>query len=398
MNWRLRKLVNRTRTWIKPGFFLLLMLGPYLAIEGLYSWWRFVRHLGMADLESLRQIRDLIMALMVAVAGFLRSKTNHPLHWSEYGRWLARTPWKLPKPLPLGPVHLSWADILFVLIVAVALHDPTINLVRIPALFLFAYLCGVCGSLWRTGVKEYAYFLAFGLGFFVRLTPDPWTSAALAVALYVPAWFGLRRSFARFPWSIKQTPANREPQPIKPTRSTDLNEWIKQRRPKMLGWPYDLLKPEKAKDGINPLDGTLLSALLAWWIYAVMSLIDPEPRQGLLSLALCLVPLIAAGTRLTLYTQNFHSPMNGWGRFLTWRWLIPSYDRALAAPFFTIAISWSTFWFIWRFTINPLVVAPIAIGCAVLVSLNVGPTLHEWRLTGNHRIAPKYNKMTHFRL
>ncbi len=397
MNAPVRKFVNRARTWVKPGFFLPLMFLAYLFLEVLYAWMRGHDHAGMAELESIRQFRDSVFVALVVVAGFLRAKTNHPLHWGDYGRWLARTPWKPPKPLPLGPVHLSLADIVFVVVVALALHNPTINLVRLPSLFLFAYLSGSCGSLWRTGAKEYAYILAFGLGLFVRLLPDPWTSAALAVGLYVVAWFGLRRSFARFPWSIKLVHANREP-PIKFTPSTDLREWATQRRPKTLGWPYDLLKPCASQDAISPLDGTLLSALLAWWIYAVMALVDPDPRQGFLFMLLFGVPVSAAIARLKLYTENYHSPMSGWGRLFTLRWIIPTYDRVFVAAFLTLAMPWLAGWFIWHFGVNLLLAAPIAIGCAVLIALNMGPTLNEWRLTGNHRVAPRYNKTTHFRL
>jgi hypothetical protein len=36
----------------------------------------------------------------------------------------------------------------------------------------------------------------------------------------------------------------------------------------------------------------------------------------------------------------------------------------------------------------PKIVLPVGVSLMSLISLNMGPTMKRWRLTGNHRIAP----------
>src|SRR5262249_22256928 len=54
-----------------------------------------------------------------AMDGLHRVGTFHPLG-TDYGRWLATTPWTSRKPLPLGPVHLAGQDALLLLLVLAA--------------------------------------------------------------------------------------------------------------------------------------------------------------------------------------------------------------------------------------------------------------------------------------
>src|SRR5262245_27308419 len=54
--------------------------------------------------------------LIFGVVGYAvwRAIAYHPLFRPSYRTWLAGTPWKIPKPLPLGPIHLVPQDVLLV--------------------------------------------------------------------------------------------------------------------------------------------------------------------------------------------------------------------------------------------------------------------------------------------
>lgn len=398
MNRFLRSLLNRGRTWVKPRWFLISMILVYIAFEATYAYVRWFGNGRQFELEMILSERDVAIFFFVAAAGFLRGRANHPLYWADYGRWLARTPWRPPKPLPLGPVHLALSDLLFNLIVVLALDGSSFNLLCVPLLFLTGYLLVVCASLWRTGIHVYAYILAFGLGLVIRLWSNHWDAAAAAVILYLPASLGLRKSLLGFPWGRSMLPAVREPRPRSAARN-DLHARLAQNGPKSLGWPFDSLRPGLPADSIHPRHGTLLSALLAWWIYVIAAPLEIEFQRGLLIMCLIAFPFAMAVVRLKHYTDSYHSPISPWGRLLTFRWIIPGYDKVVAAPLLAEAISWvALLCFIWDLQLEPLLVAPIGIACASLITLNMGPTLREWQHTGKHRLAPKYTTMTHFRL
>ncbi|HEX3997820.1 MAG TPA: hypothetical protein VHX65_04660 [Pirellulales bacterium] len=394
--WRI--LQNRVRTWIQPRLFLQLMALTYVISEGFMAYERWFDHLRPVDLEPIVACRDVLVLGFVFFAGVLRAKTNHPLFWIDYGRWLARSPWRLPKPLPMGPVHLAISDVVFNLIVMALLHDTAFNLVRVPLLFLIGYLGVACAGLWRTHVKAFAYILAFGLGFVARVWLNPWIAIEAAAVLYPVASMGLWRSLRKFPWSISIAPSELAA-PIKLTMSIDLNQWMAQQRPKTLGWPFELLRPEYPETGIQPGDGMLLSLLLGWWLYAVTAQMEDIARRPLLYLALIIIPASMSVVRLQRYTYFCHSPINSWGRLFTLRWIIPGYDKVFVAPLLTAAVPGIVIvWIVKNPAVEPLAVVPVAIALASMAALNLGPTLHAWRYTGQHRMAPRYASATHLRL
>jgi hypothetical protein len=181
--------------------------------------------------------------------------------------------------------------------------------------------------------------------------------------------------------------------------STDLGQWIAQQRTGSLGWPFDLLQPDQPSRAIDWREGMVVSLLLGWCAYAITAPMDHHPQRDLLYIFLYVISLCMAVTRLKRYTDNYRSPINSWGRLLTFRWIIPGYDKVLVAPLLALAIPWVAFgWLIAVIGLDPLAVVPVAIACVSIVTLNSGPTLLNWRHTGNHRIAPKYNSITHLQL
>jgi hypothetical protein len=389
--------LNRLRTWITPYWLLPTGILLYVLFEVADFIMRWSGRFAAPDLFAVLYVRDEFAVVFIAFAGLLRAQTNHPFFWQEYGRWLARTPWQSPKPLPFGPIHLGWTDLAFIGIAALALHNPTFDLLRIPLVFLTGYLLAICVGLWRTGTKVWAYILSFGLPLVVRLWDYPLDATAVVTILYIPAFVGIQQSLKEFPWSISLLPPSRDP-PTKTAANKEINELLGIERPKKLGWPFDHLQPHPADIGIHPRDGALASALLGWWIYCFTTPLELRLRLMLLQMAMVL-PVWMVIARLAIYVVAYQPPINVWGRLWTFRWIIPSYDKVFVAPLLTLLVPWGAFYvFVVRMQLDPLLVVPVTLGCALLATLNMGPTMHKWRLIGNHRIAPKYQTLTHFRL
>jgi hypothetical protein len=374
---------NPIRTWVRPAWFLPLMLAGYVATEAPYVWLVLWKQVALGP-EILRP-RDAFLLIWCAAFGALRALSLHPLAWPPYGQWLARTPWQLPKPLPLGPLHLTPRDGVLLGLVMLSMHDAHVSLLRVPLIFLFVYLVALCWTLAFTGCKAYAYAIAFGLGLAGRFWFDPITSLALAVLVYGLGHVGRRQSLRGFPWSKPWLTSSAEP----PLSGTAIEKRLLQMQVK-LGWPFDYM-PRQASAGISVLDGTLVSLLAGWWLYCVLgNPIGPEARHFIFGLV-TFGAFAAIGIRLHLYCQNYRSPINFWGRLLTLRWIVPGYDKVFVTPIAAVILCTLSFglpgaWLPDIQTSGPCVVSLIA-----FVLLVGGPTLEEWRHTGRHRIVPTSN-------
>lgn len=396
----IRFLSGRIRTWVWPSWYPALMVAFYLAYELMFVYLRWRWNFSEDDLREFRSQRDGLALFLVAVAGALRAGSFHPLLWTLYGRWLARTPWRVSKPLPLRTVHLTLGDIVFLGVVALLLlHGNYFTLLRVPLLFLAGYLAVVGASLLTTDTEAYGYAIVFGLGLVVRLWMNPWAALAVAALLYPIAYFGLLDSLARFPWSKPELLSTREA-PLKATAPTPGRGKATNAAGSMaLGWPFDLLRPNQPDTGIGRWDGAAISLLLGWWVYAILANpLEPELRRMIVGLGSLLFPMSLAFVRILRYCLNFSSPINLLGRVFTSRWIIPGYDKVFVAPILAIAVSAIGEWLIAGMGCDQLVVVPIVVASAAMLILNLGPSFQDWRHTGNHRISPRYNSRTHFRL
>ena len=73
----------------------------------------------------------------------------------------------LEQPLPLGPVHLAWADVVVAAVVLLLAHHTIIGYPVFLLSFLFAFL-GLLGlTFWWTGPWPYGYAIAFGVALVV---------------------------------------------------------------------------------------------------------------------------------------------------------------------------------------------------------------------------------------
>jgi hypothetical protein len=76
------------------------------------------------------------------------------------------------------------------------------------------------------------------------------------------------------------------------------------------------------------------------------------------------------------------------GRIFTLRWIIPGYDQVFIAPIFSLAAT-----ILWclagdRMDWPASTVIPVGMFLTLFLTMGMGPSLAEWRLTGQHRLSP----------
>jgi hypothetical protein len=392
----IRRLLGRLAMLYRPWWMLPAMIVGYLMIEAPYVWLIWYEGVPIAQAGELARTRDGLLFMAALFYGGYRVLSYHPLYWTEYGRWLARTPWRAPKPLPLGPLHIALRDVALVAAMMLLMHNPYFNVIYVPFCFLLGYLALLCASYWQTGTMAQGYVIAFGLGLALRLVRLPWIGLGVLAALYPVAILATRQSLNGFPWSktsllVLERSRRVRHQSVRIVSFPQI----------LLGWPFGVIQPSGEIPGIRHRDGVLVSLLIGWWAYCISSL-NQSVEEGL-KVLLFIAPILTIGTaigRLAIYCLNHRPPINILGRLLTLRWIIPSYDKVFVAPLGVITLSALTTWLgkqgsaLLTFAIDPRIVISVAIAVTFLVALNVGPSLRSWRLTGNHRIVPQFSRQT----
>jgi hypothetical protein len=128
--------------------------------------------------------------------------------------------------------------------------------------------------------------------------------------------------------------------------------------------------------------------LVGWWAFAGTSLVDPDlvHRHALTIFYLLLFapPLL----RSMIYCSGNRPPISLAGRMATMRWIIPTYDRVLAAPLLGAGVTLALFGCSLVDSRHDRWLLPLGAAAVLLISLGLGPSLRSWRLTGGHRIVP----------
>jgi hypothetical protein len=321
-----------------------------------------------------------ILFVATAMHGLFRAFGLHPIWNGEYLSWLKLTPWTSRKPLPMGPVELIWADGVFVgglLLLSATLPQP--RAMQLLNVFLLCHLAGLTLTLWLTRTPAFGYTAAFGLGLALRWWHQPMACLAAATAVYMLAYEGLRRGFARFPWD----PVNLK----KLNPSTDMSKGVEQAEP--CGWPYDqIMRDLDTERRISPLDAVLGCMLATWWLFVITSLIDnPNGRVGALAVALGAATVGGSIARLGIYVQGYQSPLKLWARIVTFRLIIPGYDQVFVAPLCTLLVGPIALGALAAARLPVEIAFSTATGLALLVALIAPPRLRRWRLTGRHRMV-----------
>lgn len=301
----------------------------------------------------------------------------HPIFQKGYRAWLESTPWTYRKPLPLGPVELTWADGLTLgILILLRATQPEPRAPQMLCIFLFANLIALTLSFWLTRSSAFGYTTAFALGFAVIAWRRPWICLAVLTGTYLIAYEGLRRAMAAFPWTVRKLPRLSE------ERST--LTWQRE----TCGWPHDRMMAQIVADrGVSRIDVVLLCMLAGWWCTAMISQIrEPDSRTVasacVFAAAIGLAPLL----RMMIYQSGYSPPIGVWGRIWTLRWIIPGYDRVFIAPICALIAGPATLVLLRACGLPQDASLIFAAGMVVLVATLTPPRLRTWRLTGHHRI------------
>ena len=90
--------------------------------------------------------------------------------------------------------------------------------------------------------------------------------------------------------------------------------------------------------------------------------------------------------RLFIYVIRGESPISLWGRVRTGRFIISGHDVIYVAPMLSALAGMMTAFLATHLTASAAVGAAVGVGVLLFVSLSVGPSLHDWTLTGACRL------------
>lgn len=377
-------MIHRLRVLLPPAFLMLAILGSYLILVGaiLYFEWK------VGGRVQLNIRPGVVIPLVAALAlGVYRVVGFHPFYRSNYRAWLERSPWTSGKPLPLGTVSLVWEDgVILSLLALLSLVDPALDPIRLLAYFLVGYLAPLGMALAMTGTSAYAYVIAFGLGLVIRLMPvDLRLSLAVAILLAAIGQLGLRRSLKLFPWSLDWLT------PILLGLKGDKIAF-EASMPSGCGWPFDKLSLARSKPSPFALarrEAILIGPLVGWWLFAIEAACeDPQERIQFGSLIAGAGIYSLGFIRLMTYCAGYLPPISIVGRLATFRWIIPGYDVIFVAPFCTFFFPSATYFALVWWGVTGDVSGPICLAQGFFITFNMGPSLRQWELTGQHRIVP----------
>jgi hypothetical protein len=324
----------------------------------------------------------VVLCALAALLGAFRLMGYHPLTRKGYAEWLATSPWRVPDPLPLGPVHLVWGD-LFVLVPMALLArfacdgDPLLPL----RFFLGAYVVAATVTSIPSPAWVYALLLAFaGV---VRLSPHPGWQAAWLVGTYAVALAGVRATLRRLPMRP-------------PPRAGDVP----------LGWPFAALAPvpPRTVPGVAPVTPMVFAAgaalLAGAWAYAAAAITPLADVERTWATWVLGVGVLAGLVRVLTYWSAVGAPLGIRGRLASGRWWVGGYDRMYAAPLAAVVAAAVLPAALRHAPLSPAVAAAACVGAAVFLVLAPGPRLAAWRLTSPGRLsfAPmdgaKYARLT----
>jgi hypothetical protein len=388
--------VRRPIRWLTrllpPDHYLAAALLCYLIIEcGAWlvasSAKDFLQPANLSPVRELFRTRDCLLIAAALAYGLWRVASFHPFYRPAYAEWLQQLPWTSRHRLPAGPIHLAAQDVIVASVLAAAMHSTAWPRQWIPAAILAGHSAAIGLATFWTGPRPVAYVIGLLLGFVLLFMKDANIALAAAGSSSLVAHAAIRSSLARFPWENM-------PEPVTRFFLAALGRQAELPKP-VLGYPYVGLSPQPPQPPLPLFDGVALSLLPAWWAFAA-SANAPSDETAAVMLGMPLMYLVPAllSWRCWIYLANCRPPISLWGRIMTGRWIIPGYDRALAAPLMTPCLVIGLFIVGHQWHISLRFVFTACIAGALLVTINMGPSLRVWRLTGAYRLVPTKDRRT----
>jgi hypothetical protein len=368
-------MIQNLRRWIRVVLpvdqLAYLVLGILLSMIAFQS----VRSLGPVDKPATWQI-FIVLGSTLLYAVF-RCIYFHPVENRQYGNWLADSPWRHPQPLPLGPLHLVWQDVVLVSIWSALLPAEMFTRWTVPFLFLLAYCLGIGLTLCRMGVYRPVYVMGLFLGAFVLALPSAIGCMAAALAIYASAYWGIQLLG-------ELSDGGEIPQNIGfglPTGDTE----------PLLGWPAPPACTERYAWNITHSNAIQFAAVVGWLFFCVAwQGRDITGIEEGLQNTLGLITVLAVVVRTLIYVVGYLPPISLLGRVFTWRWIIPGYDKVLVAPLVTLVAAGILPMAGNAVGLPNVFAYPVAASVVVWLALALPPTRRDWQLTGQHRIAYRW--------
>ncbi len=425
---------NWMRVVLPPGSWIAVFILMYLVVVGFMWLTDFVGPQGWKN-QFLFTARDGVVLFGAFVYGCFRSTYFHPACHSEYSDFLKQTAWTPEKPLPLGPVNLVWQDAVVLLFLLAAIWpEPFFHPLAPLFTMILGYFIGLLFVFQFCHVWKQLYILAFGCGTAVLFWSNPLGAFLILAALYVVACRGVKESLTETHRTMLREAISTNKIHLEPDKP-----FVQDIMKRLTGWPFDSLVARKPTFGfmrdrltsIPRVHGILISLLVGWSVFSIAFMIlqisevdrndslsfltDHVPtvgevlQQELLhpgqsivnedsdfALMLLTIPgFFLSLFRLSSYCEgHYHPPINLWGRFQTFRWIIPEYDKVFISPIAILLVPAIFSPASYYIGISPLFTGPLMVTLMFLAALLIGPNRVEWQLTAPCRLArpPKYSK------
>ena len=348
-------------------------------------------------------VRDVALVVICLLNGGFRCSAFHPIFHSEYREWLRHTPWERSIRLPMGTLHPTWADVLVVFSLASFLWFDTrpfavMQSTRFSGWWaVVAWMMGHTGisitACWLAGARRWSYASSTLLALSIRIYLElPVASLVLCTSAFLVANYGLYCSFESFPWEdpykwLKRLKAGwmaqtQQANVIEDTSELDLGETSQ------IGWPFEVLSPHVTPDMTSKPERVFIATLVGLWINAVLHCLPDGIVPGAW-LFFLMGGFGACTAWAVLFGRNHQSPMNGWGRFCTFRWIIFRYDRPFIFTILLIVtlVGLSAIFGVWL-RLDHEVAIPLVATLVLWTTFILAPDPLEWQLTAPARIVP----------
>jgi hypothetical protein len=340
----------------------------------------FFIYLDLLEIKEIGSIRMPFLVIFSAWYGYYRVRSFHPFYSRKYREWLCLTPWSIEKPLPRGPIHLIWADLITLVPLTILAYSNFSIAALVPLIvFLSVYLIMMC----ITFVADRAFLVILCL-FLAPFTIYPFANRYFAVLvlsiLYIICWVGLRQFLRAFPWNTKYWKADM----VKELREQAIGQ-------RVIGWPFRYLNVYGTYE-ISVSGAFILSLLLTWWLHVIQWVFDDS--NFFFFFSLILMPIYVLFFRVVIYAGIYRPPISLLGRIFTGRLIIPRYDMIFIAPVYILLAGTLLPFNLGLLGVNLTWIIEISFFMIFFLALSLPPSLREWRLTGAHRISRLFQKIS----
>lgn len=172
------------------------------------------------------------------------------------------------------------------------------------------------------------------------------------------------------------------------------------------GWPYDNLFVSVRREVI-PFEQAVLASVVTGWCAATLAhipyvvegkrQINPGAYVELVSFMrglLLFFAIVLVITRAATYFRGMRMPISLAGRIATGNWIVPRFDLAVV-PLLLVLLSGTALPYLLTRLDAPLeVIVGVSVFLMFLITLGMGPTLHDWWHTGDQRVVFQKKKQT----